>query len=312
MKRQTNKIFLSLLTLISLILQTLPLRAQQTDLPATTIQEQNIQDRTNNFNNLLQQGRGTELKGLLIKLFGADAEAGQKALDEKADELFLTVGDAGSKKSEEIRQQEIEERKDSLKVELNPKSSSKNRTPRTKFLRGLNAPVAPRLDWRAFAFGFQPLAAPQDGKPDVKITQTDKEVKAEGESKKEFETDKASMKRTKGGIEIHQGRRGFRRRNQTHGNNRRKIENRKPVFSQGNRYDLEREGRRLPHRQRNLRGNRKGQCDGENDHYRRERGNGDRLAHRHGGHENDRLYRRRCRDDALRFRSRSGRNDSRL
>jgi len=147
-----------LLVLTAIILQTSFVRAQQTELSATVANERNVQDRTNNFNNLLQQGRGAELKGLLVMLFGADAEAAQKALEEKADELFRTVGDASAEKSEEIRQQEIEQRKDNLKVEIKPKSSGKNRTSRFEFL---TAPVAPKPNWRAFAFGFQPLAAQQ-------------------------------------------------------------------------------------------------------------------------------------------------------
>jgi chaperonin cofactor prefoldin len=191
MKRHHQKIFLSFFVLTALILQTLPVGAQQIEFPATTAQDQNLQDRANNFNVLLQQGRGAELKGLLAALFGSDAEAAQKALDEKADELFRAVGDAGAEKNREVREEEIKDRKDNLKIDFDRLSPKKNAR-----LEPLRAPLTPKRDWRAFAFGFQPFEAVQDGKPDVKITQSDKEIKAEGKDEKNFETDKASLKRT--------------------------------------------------------------------------------------------------------------------
>lgn len=130
---------------------------------------------------------------MLITLFGADAEAAQKELDEKADELFRAVGDASAEKSEKLRQQEIDDRKDHLKIDFNRLNTNK----KTSRFMSFASPLPPKVDWRAFAFGFQPFVLPQDsGKPDVRITQNDKEVKAEGESKKDFETDKATMRRT--------------------------------------------------------------------------------------------------------------------
>lgn len=198
MKRNHQKIRLSLLLAASLLWQAFPARAMQTPQPETTLGGADRQAPAQNLKSLLETGRGPELKGLLASLFGEDAAAAQGVLDEEAGALAEAVGVAAVEKGAEAQQEEIDRLKEKLKA---PPAAKPRAVPAPKPAasparrrRAANEGALPRLDWRQLAFGFAPL--PQEGKPDVKITQTDKEVKAEGESKKSFETDKASMKRT--------------------------------------------------------------------------------------------------------------------
>lgn len=198
MKRNHQKIWSSLLLAASLLWQAFPARAMQTPQPETTLSGADRQAPAQNLRSLLETGRGPELKGLLESLFGADAAAAQGVLDEEAEALAGAVGAAAVEKGAEAQQEEIDRLKEKLKA---PPAAKPRAAPAPKPAarpaarrRAAHTGGLPALDWRQLAFGFAPLR--QEGKPEVKITQTDKEVSAEGESKKSFETDKASMKRT--------------------------------------------------------------------------------------------------------------------
>lgn len=197
-KRNHQNIWLSLLLAASLVWQAWPARAMQGRQQETTLSGADSQAPAQNLKSLLENGRGPELKGLLESLFGEDAAAAQGVLDEEAEALAEAVGSAAVEKGAEAQREEIDELKDKLKAKPAtthgpvPAPTPPRRPAGGR--RAAKAPSLPRLDWRQLAFGFAPLR--QEGKPEVKITQTDKEVSAEGESKKSFETDKASMKRT--------------------------------------------------------------------------------------------------------------------
>ncbi|HEX9959979.1 MAG TPA: hypothetical protein VGB00_03550, partial [Pyrinomonadaceae bacterium] len=218
MKIRRKTICLSLWLLFALVFNTaIPIRAQQQQqTEEIQIPENKIAATANlkpaeQFKELRLNARGADFPALLRSIFGSDAEAAAKAIDEDTDELFQVVGETLNEKSNETLMEETEERKEKLKASLveqvnrnkvksNVKTPLKTKNPAAPRKTGSRRTIAPRFDWRALAFGFQPLQpfSPQrqDGKPDVKITQTDKEIKAEGETRKDFETDKATMKRT--------------------------------------------------------------------------------------------------------------------
>lgn len=197
-KRNHQNIWLSLLLAASLAWQAWPARAMQGRQQETTLSGADGHAPAQNLKSLLENGRGPELKGLLESLFGEDAAAAQGVLDEEAEALAEAVGGAAVEKGAEAQQEEIDDLKDKLKAKpaATPRPVPAPTPPRRPAgrRRAAKADGLPQLDWRQLAFGFAPLR--QEGKPEVKITQTDKEVSAEGESKKSFETDKASMKRT--------------------------------------------------------------------------------------------------------------------
>ncbi|HLM55623.1 MAG TPA: hypothetical protein VK422_05800 [Pyrinomonadaceae bacterium] len=198
MKRNHQKIWPGLLLAASLLWQAFPARAMQTPQQETALGGADRQAPAQNLKSLLETGRGPELRGLLVSLFGEDAAAAQGVLDEEAEALAEAVGAAAVEKGAEAQQEEIDGLKGKLKA---PPAAKPRSAPAPKPAarpagrrRAANEGALPRLDWRQLAFGFAPLR--QEGKPEVKITQTDKQVSAEGESNKSFETDKASMKRT--------------------------------------------------------------------------------------------------------------------
>jgi hypothetical protein len=182
--------------LASLFWQTIPVRAQQqTDQLSVVVQEATSQNGNQIFKNLLRQGRGAEYPVVLEKIFGSEAERMADAFDEDSERLFQDVTTGASRKADESLQKQIKERKEKPRaktiiepeVKTAPKAKPVRKTaPRSKRV-GFHAP--PKLDWRQFAFGFQPLPQqPQDGTPEIKFTQTDKEIIATGEAKKSFET----------------------------------------------------------------------------------------------------------------------------
>lgn len=197
-KRNHQNIWVSLLLAASLLWQAWPARAMQARQQETTLSGAGIQAPAQNLKGLLENGRGPELKGLLESLFGEDATAAQGVLDEDAAALAEAVGSAAVEKGAEAQREEIDELKAKLRAKPaatpGPVPAPKPSPRAAPRRRAANREPLPRLDWRQLAFGFAPLR--QEGKPEVKITQTDKEVSAEGESKKSFETDKASLKRT--------------------------------------------------------------------------------------------------------------------
>jgi hypothetical protein len=97
-RRQSNKIILSMWLLASLFWQTIPVRAQQqTDQLSVVVQEATSQNGNQIFKNLLRQGRGAEYPVVLEKIFGSEAETMADAFDEDSEQLFqaVTTGRAG-------------------------------------------------------------------------------------------------------------------------------------------------------------------------------------------------------------------------
>jgi hypothetical protein len=200
MKRQNKKILLSFWLLASFVWQTIPVSAQQAIQPDAFYKISDNQDGHQILNNLLRHGRGAEFSALLEKIFGGEADEADSALGEDSAELFLNVSETAAQKAEERLEEQITERREKPAAKpivapgakTNPvRKTIKKTTPKSKKL-GFYDP--PALNWRQLAFGFQPLG--QDEKPVVKMTETDKEIKAEGSDKKSFETKDAKGTRT--------------------------------------------------------------------------------------------------------------------
>lgn len=196
MKRQNRKILLSLWLLASLFWQAIYVHAQQADNAGAIVQELSNQDADKIFADLLRKARGAEFQVLLEKLFGEEAQQAADAFDENSEQLYEDVSRAASEKSEESLEKQIAERteKPGAKPIIVPDTKTnpvKNPVKKSKKV-GFN--FQPKSDWRQFVSGFQPLS--QDEKPDIKMTETDKEIRAEGSDKKSFETKDAKGTRT--------------------------------------------------------------------------------------------------------------------
>ncbi len=205
MKRQNRKFFLSLWLLASLFWQATHLQAQQRDEPGAIVQESSSQDPGQIIKILLRQSRGAEFPALLEKLFGDEAGSAAAAFDEDAEQLLLAVNRAGAQKAEDRLQREIKERKEKPGAKQpvgapTVKTTSPAAKPKPKARpagksRKIGFNRQPQLNWRQLAFGFQPLPT-QDIVPEIKITETDKEIISSGEAKKSFETKEARGTRT--------------------------------------------------------------------------------------------------------------------
>ncbi len=187
---KNNRSFISVLFLLSLVLNALPLPAlSQTaglhagdHLPAP------------------QQESSPEYAAVLEKLFGTGARAAAKAFETGSAELLSEVSSAAGRRAEEALDKQISDRKEASRIRpaadvpakrLPARKPAKKPAIRKKF--GFH--VQPKIDWRQLAFGFQPVPQ-QDGTPDIKMTETDKEIKAQGSDKKTFETAEAKGTRT--------------------------------------------------------------------------------------------------------------------
>ena len=174
MKQQNVRAFLSLCLLLCLLWQAVPARAMR------PVLLQGAGDRGGEevFDGLLRQARGEEYGALLEKIFGADAGRAASALEEDSGRLIQSVAEGAGRRAAESLEEQIKGR---------------GERPAGKPKRVASADL-PRLDWRQLAFGFQPL--PQETKPQVQLTETDKEIKASGEDRKSFETKEAKGTRT--------------------------------------------------------------------------------------------------------------------
>ena len=198
--------------LASLCWQAIPVRAQQIERIDETVRQFSSQERQNDaariFNDLLRQGRGDEFSVLLEKLFGDDeAESAAIELGASGEELFLSVFETASRKASEDLEKKIAERKEKKNTGIfiapETKKSGVKKPAGTK-----NKPIRksatnskkfgfnnqPQINWRQLAFGFHRFSY-QDEKPEIKMTETDKEIKAEGTDKKSFETKDAKGSR---------------------------------------------------------------------------------------------------------------------
>lgn len=195
------KKILSLWLLVSLFWQAIPvINAQQAPQKSIT-PEISINGADQIFKDLIQQTRGAEYSELLGKIFGDEAEAAQSVFDENSEELLQAVAASANEKAAESLEKQIAERREKPAsdpiiqpaTKRNPVKKPAGKTAPKSRRVGFN--VQPQLDWRQFAFGFQPLSR-QDDKPEIKMTETDKEIKAEGTDRKSFETKEARGTRT--------------------------------------------------------------------------------------------------------------------
>ena len=202
MSLQNGRAFLSLLLLTSLLWQAIPARAMQTVGAVAGLQEAGGADGSQVINTLLRQGRGDELNALLEKLFGDEAAAAASVFDEGSLKLIEGVAEGAGEKARESLEEQIRGRRErpaakplvapDVKTDGAPKAKPLKRPAARTRKAASAAPL--KLDWRQLAFGFRPL--PQEEKPDIKVTETEKEIKASGEDKKSFETKEAKGTRT--------------------------------------------------------------------------------------------------------------------
>ena len=195
----TNKTLLTLVVLASFVWQAIPVYPQQNQQIGLDVQVSGDQDASQIYKNALAQPAGDEFPTLLEKIFGSDAQAAAEVLRVGGEQLYRQVTTTAGERSDERLEAEIRERrekrtKNSITVP-EPKSAPAKRVRRTAPGRKLGFMGPARFDWRPFTFGFRPIAH-DDSKPDVKMTETDKEIKAEGTDKKSFETKDAKGTRT--------------------------------------------------------------------------------------------------------------------
>lgn len=201
MKLKNKRLFVSLLLLPSLFWQTITINAQQTAQQITFNQDLSHPDHNQIFKDLLRQGRGNEFSDLLENIFGDETGAAGDVFNENSEQLFQAVTSSANRKAEENLEKQITERKAKPNTKLLIAPSVKPKPGRLPVKKGaskskkLSFDNQSKLDWRRFAFGFQPLLR-QDEKPDIKMTETDSEIKAEGSDKKSFETKDAKGTRT--------------------------------------------------------------------------------------------------------------------
>ncbi len=221
MKLKHRKFLISSLLLTGLLWQTIHLGAQQTANQVTVDLAAENQGDEPAAKGLLSQARGVELPVLLEKVFGDEAEAAAEALDGDAESLINSVSTAAGEKAQDNLDEEIEERqkKSSSKPAVAPKANTAKKpaqsSPAKPSIKSSPAkkpaakPAAkptrsgfynvPQSLWRPVAFGFQLVAqdeAPASGKFDVKISESDKGLRAAAEDKKTFETKDAKATRT--------------------------------------------------------------------------------------------------------------------
>ncbi|HVE59578.1 MAG TPA: hypothetical protein VNB22_22400 [Pyrinomonadaceae bacterium] len=197
MKTENKKIIITLWLLASIFWQAIPVRGQQTDQMTAITPELNGESGAQIYKNLLRQGSAAEFPELLEKIFGSEADAAAETFDEGAEQLFQAVSNAASEKADARLEKEIEERREKRSTNpiIAPNVKTNPAIKRPVKSKKLSFNIAPQTNWRQFAFGFQPLP-PQDENPDIKTTETDKEIKAEGTDKKSFETKDAKGTRT--------------------------------------------------------------------------------------------------------------------
>lgn len=197
MRRENRRAFLSLCLLASMFWQAIPARAMQTGSAPVVIREAGAQNGVEVFDNLSRQARGEEYAALLEKIFGDEAAAAAGALDEDSGRLLQAVVEAAGRRAEESLEAQTKGRRErpasrpvvTPDAKTDPAPGAKpRRRPAAKSKKVASADLL-RLDWRQLAFGFQPL--PQGAKPEVQMTETDKEIKATGETRKSFETAEA-------------------------------------------------------------------------------------------------------------------------
>lgn len=132
------------------------------------------------FDAALREARGPEFAALLEHVLGDSAGGALEALEEGGGELF---GDTDAALEEKLGQRFADRIKSARKAA---------RAKEVSGFKGLAPTGLPRLDWRALAFGFQPVAQA----PQVQVNETKGQVSASGSASKEFEGENGTVKRT--------------------------------------------------------------------------------------------------------------------
>ena len=200
MRHRNGRAIISLCLLASLLWQAVPARARQSEGVPVVIEDAGGQS----LQQLMRQARGQELDALLEKVFGPEAAAAAASeLTGDSEELLQTVAEGAGRRAGESLEAQIKGRGEKSgarpaaapgpKTNVTPKPKP-SRRPGAMRKRAAASDDLFKLDWRQLAFGFQPL--PQESKPEIQMTETDKEVKATGETKKSFETKEAKGTRT--------------------------------------------------------------------------------------------------------------------
>ena len=188
---QKKNSLLNLLLLVSMFVQSLP-AAGQSVVPA--IPAPSDADTPDAFySRLMRIGDGFVLPKAI---FGEEAEKISAEFMREAEGFVGSVVSAGSAKAEESLEKAIADRKAKPGPTPTVNVPIKNVAPAKVRKRAsiYRFEPTPGLDWRNLAFGFAPLR--EDEKPDIKMTETGKEIKAEGSDKKSFETKDAKGTRT--------------------------------------------------------------------------------------------------------------------
>ena len=130
------------------------------------------------------------------KVFGDEAEALSEEFQRDAEAFVGSVISAGGTRAEESVEKAIDDRKAKpgpTPVVGMPDNKAMPAKARKRAATHRFAPT-PQSDWRKLAFGFASFTP--DEEPEIKMTETDKEIKAEGTDKKSFETKDAKGTRT--------------------------------------------------------------------------------------------------------------------
>jgi hypothetical protein len=187
--KKMNSVY-SLLLLVCILMQSVPAIGQRA---ITQDFEHLIGDPSGIYSQLMHSGHGMNLPQAM---FGESSDEIAKELFRDAEILAGTVISVGLDRAEQSLNETIEERRAApgptpitsvpVKKKVGP---TKKRRAEFYFAR-----PSPQASWSQFAFAFAPIR--DDVKPDVKVTESDKEIKATGSDVKNFETKEAKGTRT--------------------------------------------------------------------------------------------------------------------
>jgi hypothetical protein len=188
---QNKNFLLSFVLLVSIVLQSLPVTGQ-TAVPAIAEPTDGTEPVTF-YSNLIRSSDGFVLPEAM---FGDDGERISAEFQREAEAFVGSVVSAGGERTENSLEKAINDRK--AKPGPTPVVNGPVKKPvpakgRRRASLHTFQPT-PQVDWRSLAFGFASFT--RDEKPEIKMTETDKEIKAEGTDKKSFETKDAKGTRT--------------------------------------------------------------------------------------------------------------------
>ncbi len=188
---QNRNSLLSLVLLVSMVLQTVPAAGQVAGLaiPEPADGEHPVAF----YSRLLRAGEGFALPEWR---FGEGADQISAEFQRDAEAFVGSVISAGGERTEERLEKALNDRK----AKPGPAPVVNGPVKKPVSVRGRRRASlhtfqpTPQLDWRRLAFGFASFT--RDEKPEIKLIETDKEIKAEGTDRKSFETKEAKGTRT--------------------------------------------------------------------------------------------------------------------